>query len=58
MAERTRVYDSIVEWLGDHRWHEVRDLASLTSYPEQWLGALMREPRFEVDAESGRIRLR
>ena len=56
--ERTKVYDSIVEWLSDHSWHEISGLGKLTPYPEQWLGALMREPAFEVDAERGQIRLR
>ena len=58
MKMRTRVYDSIVNWLGDHRWHEISGLAKLTPYPEQWLGALRREPQFEIDAKRGQIRLR
>ena len=58
MKKRTRVYDSIVDWLSDHRWHEISGLARLTPYPEQWLAALMREADFEIDPERGQIRLR
>ena len=49
MAMRTKVDDSIVEWLSDHCWHEISELAKPTRYPEQWLRALGREPEFEVD---------
>jgi len=58
MAMRTKVYDSIVNWLSDRHWHEISGLSKLTPYPEQWLGALMREPEFQIDAKRGLIRLR
>ena len=58
MPFRTRVYDSIVAWLGDGRWHEIRDLERITRVPEQWLGELKRDPDFDVDADRGKIRLR
>jgi len=58
MRFRTRVYDSIVEWLSDCRWHEIRDLEGLTSFPEHWLRELKRDRAFDVDALGGKIRLR
>ena len=58
MAMRTKVYDSIVQWLSDRRWHEISELARLTSYPEEWLAVLRREALFDVDIDGGKIRLR
>lgn len=56
MQNRTKVYDSIVDWLADHRWHETRCLVRLTRFPEQWLAEIERDPAFEVDG--GKVRLR
>jgi len=58
MRMRTRVYDSIVEWLSDHSWHGTDGLRRLTSFPEYWLEVLEREPAFEIDVERRQIRLR
>jgi len=58
MPFRTRVYDSIVAWLVDGHWHEIRDLERITKASELWLAELKRDPDFDVDAERGTIRLR
>ena len=58
MAMRTKVYDSIVNWLGDHRWHEISGLERVTRFPQEWLAELKRDPSFEVDAKKHRLRLR
>jgi hypothetical protein len=55
---RTRVYNSIVQLLSDRRWHAATDLQHVTSYPTEWLRELEQDPRFDVDATSGKIRLR
>ena len=57
MPFRTRVYDSIVEWLSDRSWHDTDGLRRLTSYPDYWLELLKREPAFEVDPDRRQIRL-
>jgi hypothetical protein len=57
MPFRTSVYDSIVEWLADRDWHEIRDLERLTRFPDDWLKELRRDPAFDVDAQRGKIRL-
>jgi hypothetical protein len=55
---RTKVYNSIVERMADLRWHDVRELEELTTQPEDLLRELKRDPRFDVDSNEGKIRLR
>jgi hypothetical protein len=55
--KRHKVYDSIVRRLGDHGWHDVRELDELTGYPGYWLESLRRDPNFDVDRSKGRLRL-
>jgi len=54
---RHRVYDSIVQLLADHGWHDVNELDELTSYRQHWLESLRRDPKFDVDDARGRLRL-
>jgi len=54
---RHKVYDSIVERLGDYGWHEERELNELTPYPKLWLESLRRDRNFEVDGSRSRLRL-
>jgi hypothetical protein len=55
--KRHKVYDSIVGRLADYRWHDVRELDELTTYPAYWLESLRRDPRFDFDPSKGRLRL-
>ncbi len=56
-VKRHKVYDRIVQRLADHGWHDVRELDELTAYPKLWLDSLRRDPTFDVDDVSGRLRL-
>jgi hypothetical protein len=42
--KRHKVYDSIVQRLADHGWHDVRELDEVTTYPQLWLDSLRRDP--------------
>jgi hypothetical protein len=55
---RTKTYQALIRLLSDLRWHEATELASVTSYPEQWLSELQRDPTVEVDSDRRRLRLR
>jgi len=36
MKIRTKVYRSILQSLGDRRWHDVKELGRVTTFPDLW----------------------
>jgi len=55
---RTRVYNSIVDLLSDGKWHGIAEIGQVTTYVDDWVRVLEREPRFEFDAYRAMFRLR
>ena len=55
---RTRTFNSIVELLGDRRWHTADEVGRKTHYPREWIDALKHESLLDIEEHEGQLMVR